>query len=73
MSLYTFFRADGFYPIEMPPHPTKTPDEIALDCVPLNPGTLKVVNELTGETIYEYCPECDLIGKQNCPDHGSEL
>lgn len=67
-NVYTFHRADGFYAIEMPPHKTKTSDEIALDCVPLNPGTLKVVNEVSGETIY--CHECALIGKPNCPEHG---
>jgi hypothetical protein len=50
---YTFHRFDGFYPVDMPDHPTKTPDEVALDCVPLNPGTLKVVNEMTGEVIYD--------------------
>ena len=51
--IYTFHRVDGFYPIEMPPHPTKTPDQVALDCVPLNPGTLKVVNEQTNKVVYD--------------------
>lgn len=65
--IYTFHRADGWYPISMPPHPTKTPDQVALDCVPINPGTVKVVNELSGEVIY--CHECALIGRQNCSEH----
>jgi len=45
--IYIFHRAEGFYPIELPD------DKTALDCVPLNPGTLKVENAVTGETIWE--------------------
>lgn len=46
-NIYIFHRAEGFYPIELPD------DKTALDCVPLNPGTLKVENAVTGETIWQ--------------------
>ena len=46
MMLYTFQRAEGFYPIEF------SSDKEALKNVECNPGTLKVVNQITGETIY---------------------
>lgn len=43
---YTFHRADGFYPI------TLQDDDDARANALCNPGTLKVVNELTGEIVW---------------------
>ena len=39
MRLYTFFREEGFYPLEI----DTDSDKVALDSVPLNPGTRKVI------------------------------
>lgn len=64
MNLYTFHREDGFYPISMPHHPDKTSDQVALDCVPLNPGTRKVVNEITKEVIYDETEQPNDVVKQ---------
>lgn len=47
MNLYTFHRADGFYPLELPN------DADAKSNAVWNPGTLKVVNEVTGVMIWE--------------------
>jgi len=45
-SLYTFHRAEGFYPLVL-----KDDDDAKVNAF-CNPGTLKVVNELTGETVW---------------------
>lgn len=45
--MYTFHRADGFYPIRLPD------DVTALAQVAGNPGTLMVVNQSTQTKIYE--------------------
>jgi hypothetical protein len=45
--IYTFHRKEGFYPIEL------SSDEEAMANVESNPGTIKVVNEETRETIYQ--------------------
>ena len=45
-SLYTFHRAEGFYPLAL------KDDEDAKVNAFCNPGTLKVVNEMTGETVW---------------------
>ena len=47
MNIYTFHRKDGWYPIEL------TNDVEAAHHVVFNPGTLKVVNEKTGNVVYE--------------------
>jgi hypothetical protein len=44
---YTFIREDGFYPLVL------KDDADAIANAKCNPGTLKVVNELTGEAVYE--------------------
>lgn len=58
--LYTFHRAEGFYPMELSSedHPSKIhPDDQVIDHVRANPGTLKVVNEISGKIIYDAaCP-----------------
>jgi hypothetical protein len=33
---YIFHRKEGWYPVELPD------DKTALDCVPINPGTIKI-------------------------------
>ena len=38
MKTYIFHRKEGWYPVEL------RNDQEALDCVPLNPGTLKVTD-----------------------------
>jgi hypothetical protein len=50
MRLYAFFRAEGFYPIELP-----DTDAIAAhaEC---NPGTLKVVDVVTNNVVWEKDP-----------------
>jgi len=45
-SLYTFHRKDGFYLLTL-----KDNDEAKANAF-CNPGTLKVVNELTGDTVW---------------------
>ena len=45
--MYTFHRADGFYPIRLPD------DVAALAQVAENPGTLMIVNQSTQTKIYE--------------------
>jgi hypothetical protein len=45
--IYTFHRADGFYPLSFPD------DMTALAQVPLNPGTLAIINQSTRTKIYE--------------------
>ena len=49
-TLYTFHRAEGFYPLLI------KDDDTAVHNAFLNPGTLKVVNEVTGETIWSTEP-----------------
>lgn len=49
-TVYTFHRADGFYPI------TLKSDERAVANAECNPGTLRVVNEITGKTVWQ-CPD----------------
>jgi len=44
--LYTFHRHDGFYPLEL------ESDKEAIANADCNPGTEKVVNEETGETVF---------------------
>jgi hypothetical protein len=44
---YTFHREGGFYPLAL------GSDEEAVANAKCNPGTLKVVNELTGQTVFE--------------------
>lgn len=44
---YTFHREDGFCPLGL------GSDEEAIANAKCNPGTLKVVNELTGQTVFE--------------------
>lgn len=44
---YTFHRGDQFYAV-----PCKD-DAEALACVDCNPGTTKVINEITGKTIFD--------------------
>lgn len=46
MSIYTFHRENGFYPLEL------ASDEEARANAECNPGTVKVVNEITGETVW---------------------
>lgn len=48
--LYTLFRDDFFYPLEI----DTDDDKVALDCVTCNPGTKKIIRNfpLPGETIY---------------------
>jgi hypothetical protein len=46
MNIYTFHREDGWYPIEL------VNDIEAAHHVLFNPGTVKVVNETTGKTVY---------------------
>lgn len=43
---YTFHRASGWYPVEL------SSDEEACRNALCNPGTEKVVNEISGETIW---------------------
>lgn len=45
--LYTFHRADGFYPLML------KDDLAARQNAESNPGTVKVVNEVTGETVWQ--------------------
>lgn len=47
---YTFHREGGFYPLAL------GSDEEAIANANCNPGTLKVVNELTGQTVFERPP-----------------
>ena len=56
--LYTFHRKDGWYPLELPDvietaNGGKTSDQVALDCVACNPGTLKVINKSTGKVLFD--------------------
>lgn len=44
---YTFHRADGFYVLQF------GSDDEAKDNGECNPGTLRVVNELTQDVVYE--------------------
>lgn len=44
---YTFHRAEGFYPLLL------NDDLAARQNAECNPGTLKVVNEVSGETVWE--------------------
>lgn len=44
---YTFHRPEGFYPLML------DSDEIAKGHGECNPGTLRVVNELTKDVVYE--------------------
>ena len=46
MNIYTFYREGGFYPIEI------EDDATAIKQARLNKGTVKVVNEITGETVW---------------------
>ena len=43
---FLFFRENGFYPIELP-------EATVEDCAECNPGTLKVMDALTGEIIWK--------------------
>lgn len=45
-NVYTFHRSEGFYPLEL------QDDTTALANALNNPGTLKVVNEVTGKTVF---------------------
>lgn len=65
--IYTFHRADGFYPIEL------VNDIEAAHHVLFNPGTIKVVNEETEKVIYEQCIECETIGCSRCSEHCHEI
>lgn len=49
--LYVFFRAEGFYPIEIPPG-WDTPEKIA-EHAALNPGTLRIENAVTREIVWQ--------------------
>lgn len=49
-NIYTFHRKDGFYPLQL------NSDDEAIANAKCNPGTLKVVNEITGETVFELLP-----------------
>lgn len=46
--IYTFFRENGFYPLEF------SLDAIAMANAACNPGTIRVVNEATRVTIYKH-------------------
>jgi hypothetical protein len=47
MMLYTFTRADGFYPLEL------KDDQTARENAEVNPGTLQVRNEMTGVVVWQ--------------------
>ena len=44
--IYTFHREEGFYILEL------SSDEEAIANAECNPGTLKVMNEITGKIVY---------------------
>ena len=46
---YTFHREKGFYPLVL------QSDEEAIENARCNPGTIKVVNELSQVTVYSVC------------------
>lgn len=56
MSIYTFHRAGGFYLLEL------GSDEEARANAECNPETVKVVNEITGETVWPNCEVADRNG-----------
>jgi hypothetical protein len=47
MNIYTFHREEGWYPIEL------VNDIEAAHHVLFNPGTIKVVNEMTRKVVYD--------------------
>jgi len=55
MTPYTFHRASGWHPLDLPS------DEEAIRNALCNPGTVSVVNEVTGKVVWS---EADIIDHQ---------
>lgn len=55
MNLYTFHRASGWYPLDL------SSDEEAIRNALCNPGTITVVNEVTGKIVWS---EADITDHQ---------